>query len=130
MKFVGKKDQFLSNAKNKQAMISLITKMLKDRGCTVHNAIGDADVDIVGAAVSSSEKGNTTVIGEDTDLLILLLYHANYTGFKLYYRSDVRRGQSPNPVYDILLIKSLLGDDTCKFLIFVHDSSTRFVYHD
>ena len=130
MKFVGQKEHFLANENNKQAFISLVSEMLKKCGCTVYIADGDADVDIVRAAVSSSENSTTTAIGEDTDLLILLLYHAKNGGFKLYYRSDIRRGQSPNHVYDIHSIQSLLGNDTCKYLLFVHaftccDSTSR-----
>ena len=130
MKFVGQKEHFLANENNKQAFISLISEMLKKCGCTVYIADSDSDVDIVHAAVSSSENATTTAIGEDTDLLILLLYHAKNGGFKLYYRSDIRRGQSPNPVYDIHSIQSLLGNDTCKYLLFVHaftccDSTSR-----
>jgi hypothetical protein len=48
---------------------------LKQKGCHVIQAEGDADVDIVKAAVSMSGYKSTTLIGEDTDLLILLLYH-------------------------------------------------------
>ena len=104
----------------KKTMISLIGDMLKQQGCAVHNADGDADVDIVHAAVSSSEHVHTTVIGEDTDLLILLRYHAKDNGFKLYYRSDIRRGSTPNPVYDILNMRSLLGHENCNLLLFLH----------
>lgn len=130
MKFVGQKENFLANKNNKQAFISLVGDILKKSGCTVHIADGDADVDIVRAAVSSSENATTTVIGEDTDLLILLLYHAKDSSFKLYYRSDIRRTPSPNHVYDILSIKTLLGIDICKYLMFVHaftgcDSTSR-----
>ena len=120
MKFAGQRESFLANENNKQAFISLLSEMLKKRGCSVHNADGDADVDIVYAAVSSSEYATTIVIGEDTDLLILLLYHARNRGFKLYYCSDIRRRQPANPVYDIHAIQSQLGSDTCMYLLFVH----------
>ena len=90
MKFAGQRESFLANENNKQAFLSLLSEMLKKRGCSVNIADGDADVDIVHAAVSSSNYATTTVIGEDTDLLILLLYHERNRGFKLYYRSDIR----------------------------------------
>jgi hypothetical protein len=54
----------------------MISDELKERGCTVVNSIGDADVDIVRAAVESSLLLTTTLIGEDTDLLVLLLHYA------------------------------------------------------
>lgn len=74
--FVGRKNDFLSRSCNKQGLINLMTEELEKKGCTVINASGDADVDIVKAAVKASEHHPTTLIGEDTDLLILLLYYA------------------------------------------------------
>ena len=60
---------------------------------------------------------STTLIGEDTDLLVLLLYHAAANDCKdLYFRSD--KGK-PN-VYNIKVLKRLLGDDVCSDLLFVH----------
>ncbi len=86
--FVGRKDDFLSRSCNKQGLINLMTEDLEKKGCTVINASGDADVDIVKAAVKASEHQPTTLIGEDTDLLILLLYYAGTNNRGLYFRSD------------------------------------------
>ena len=44
-KFVGKKEDCLSNEANKQAIIQLIMERLRQRGCEVIQAEGDADVD-------------------------------------------------------------------------------------
>ena len=88
-KFAGKKEDFLSNDTNKQAIIHLISQRLRQKGCHVIQAEGDADVDIVKAAISMSSYHCTTLIGEDTDLLVLLLYHVALTNCKnLYFRSD------------------------------------------
>ena len=63
---------------------------------------GDADVEIVKAAGASPKFQTTTVIGEDSDLLILLLYHANHQmEFNLYFRSD-KQGKNPNHTFDII----------------------------
>jgi len=40
-----------------------MTEKLEKKGCTVINASGDADVDIVKAAVKASEHHPTTLIG-------------------------------------------------------------------
>ena len=74
MEFSGKKEDFLSRDKNKEGMITLISTELTKRGCRVIQASGDADVDIVKATVDCSQVCSTTLVGEDTDLLILLLY--------------------------------------------------------
>ncbi|CAL8272984.1 unnamed protein product [Arctogadus glacialis] len=74
---------------NKQGLISLTTTELEKKGCPAINASGDADVDIVNAAVEASEHQPTTVTGEeDTDLLVLLLYYAGTSNRGPYFRSD------------------------------------------
>jgi hypothetical protein len=115
-KFVGKKDDFLSNENNKKSLIDMITVRLRERDCHVVQAEGDADLDIVKAAIAMSTTKSTTLIGEDTDLLILLLYHGQIDSKELYFRSD--KGK-PN-VYNIRVLKKLLGDDVCTDLLFVH----------
>lgn len=88
---------------------------------------GDADLEIVKAAVTMSTTKSTTLIGEDTDLLILLLYHGKPESKELYFRSD--KGK-PN-VYNIKILKNLLGDGVCTDLLFAHaftgrDTTSRF----
>ena len=60
---------------NKQALIKLIANCMQQKGCHVIHAEGDADVDIAKAAVTASSYRSTTLIGEDTDLLVLFLYY-------------------------------------------------------
>ena len=84
------------------------------------NATGDADYDIVQAAVRASQLQSTTLIGEDTDLLILLLHHFAEGGNRdLYFRSDKTQDQSR--VYHINRLKSLLGSQASTMMLFVHD---------
>lgn len=83
-KICWKKDEFLSRDINKQRLINLIGK-IGQKGCAVFNAERDADVDIVRSAVDAY---STTLIGEDTDLLVLLLYYAQEVGKGLYFKSD------------------------------------------
>ena len=86
--FTGKKEDFLSQGSNKQGLINMISDRLREKGCTVMNAEGDADYDIVQAAIAVSEYKTTTLIGEDTDLLILLLHHMDSHKKSLYFRLD------------------------------------------
>ena len=52
-------------------------------------AEADADVDIAKAAVTMSAYKSTTLIGEDTDLLMFLLYHVVVTNCsEIYLFSD------------------------------------------
>ena len=53
-KFVGKRDDFLSNGMNKHALIKLISGRLREKGCHTIQAEGDADLDIMKVAVAIS----------------------------------------------------------------------------
>lgn len=99
------------------------------RGCTVIQTEGDADVDITKAAVNSALEHSTTLIGEDTDLLILLLHFADANGRPLYFKSDNQSRGIPK-VYDINKLKTHFGSEFCTQLLFLHaftgcDSTSR-----
>ncbi|KAJ8364405.1 hypothetical protein SKAU_G00132360 [Synaphobranchus kaupii] len=118
--FSGKKEEFLSRDINKQRLIQMLSEELTERDCTVINAPGDADVDIVKAAVDASRLHTTTLIGEDTNLLVLLLYYAQGDNKRLYFRSDKSKADGSFKVYDINLLKEILGHDMCSQLMFIH----------
>lgn len=123
--FSGKREEFLSRDCNKQGLINLISEELMKQDCSVINAPGDADVYIAKAAVESAHQRSTTLIGEDTDLLVLLLHYANEDSRELYFRSD-----KAAKMYDIKKIKSVLGKEVCSQLLFLHaytgfDSTSR-----
>ena len=46
--------------------------------------LGDTDVQIVSKALELAEEKNTVLVGEDTDLLVLLLHHSK-SKKKIYF---------------------------------------------
>jgi len=101
-------------------MIALISTALTKRGCHVIQSTGDADVDIVKATVERSRHCTTTLVGEDTDLLILLLHYSRTDNEIIYFRYDANKQSKEHRVYNISLLKETLGDDVCNYLLFVH----------
>ena len=65
-----------------------------------------------------SSYKSTTLVGENTDLHILLLYYANDDCKDLYFRSD--KDQMKPRVYNIKVLKQLFGNDVCTDLLFAH----------
>jgi hypothetical protein len=63
---------FLANEENKNVFVTLLVAHLRTAGCTVLQAQNDADTLIVDAALKISQSEPVTVIGNDTDLLVLL----------------------------------------------------------
>lgn len=69
---------FLSNSTNKDNFIQLLMSHLDREGCQTIHSEGDAEVDIIKEALtmaSSEHQGPTAVVGDDTDLLVLLVCH-------------------------------------------------------
>ena len=118
MTFQGKKGIFLRNPANKEAITELISAELQKSGYETFQAAEDADYDIVRIAIQSFVDYCTTVIGEDTDLLILLLYHADVNSKPLYFQSSKRSGNKI--IHDIISYKKILGNDICSDLLFLH----------
>ena len=78
-----KKELFLLNRKNKQHFILNLGEKLRLACCEIFHSNSDANVLIVQKAVEQSHKTVTIVVGEDTDLLVLLLFYSNLESFKL-----------------------------------------------
>ena len=73
------KEVFLSNKENKQRFIIMLGEELSKSGCTVFHDTGDADCLIVKKAIAAAAENKVVLVGDDTDLLVLLL-HQLYEG--------------------------------------------------
>ena len=60
------------------------------------------------------------LVGEDTDLLILLLHYSRRDNEANYFRSDANKQSKEHKVYNIKLLKEVLEDDVCSELLFIH----------
>ena len=85
------KDIFLSDPLNKQNFLQLLGDNLQMAGCDVFHATSDADVLIVQKAIESADIQDTTLGGDDTDLLVLLLYHSKLTSYDLFFAPEPRK---------------------------------------
>ena len=72
-----KKDDFLLNLDNKQIFLQLLTSEMNVEGIESVQSGGDADIRIAEIAIEIAELKRTVVIGEDTDLFILLIHYSN-----------------------------------------------------
>jgi hypothetical protein len=99
--FRSKKECFLTNHENKRNFIEMLSKALEKNGIKTIQATNDADVDIALAAIDAAVEKRTVVIGEDTDLLILLIYLTDSTRLPVQFRSDQCRQTSPIKIWDI-----------------------------
>lgn len=99
----------------------MLAEKLEHAGCDVHHAGGDADLLIVQTAIASAARQDTVLIADDTDLLVLLLYHAVRIQHNIFFKPEPRKQSLKLPrTWDIKAARSLLGDTDCDDILFVH----------
>ena len=69
---------------NKQSFINMLSRYLQQANCQVYHSTADADLLMVNKAVESARTMDTVLVGDDTDLLILLCHHAELDAFDLF----------------------------------------------
>ena len=124
MKFKGKKSEFLDNPSNKQRFINLLANTFKLAGIEVFNAKSDADTLIVATTIESSKRQATVLVRDDTDLLVLLLYH------DIYFKPEAKKSVKKIRCWTIKHAKAKLGPLICDNILFLHailgcDSTSR-----
>lgn len=111
---------FLANPHNKRQFISIISKHLSDDGHKVIQASGDADTEIVAASLQIALKGNeVTVVSDDTDILIMLLYHLKSEMANIYFMSGIRR-KGETKTISVRHMLQHVGDNVQPHLLFIH----------
>ena len=86
------KEVFLNDHSNKQRFVKLLGEQLRNSGCQVFHDISDADLLIVKKTLESAEAGDTVLVGDDTDLLALLLFHAKPNNkYKILFAPEPKR---------------------------------------
>ena len=86
-----KREDFLSNKDNKQRFISMLSDRLERTGCDVHHAKGDANGLIVQTAIAAADRSDVILVGDDTNLLVLLCYHPSATRCSIFSDRNQRK---------------------------------------
>ena len=126
----GKKKSFLANNSNKQQLIFLLSEKLEASGMKTLHAKCDADLLIVKTAVRYASTGTTILVGDDTDLLVLLCKIADMNSNPIYFTPRQKQKAEEATVWNIQDTKSKLGESICNNILFIHaifgcDSTSR-----
>lgn len=80
------------------------------------------DVLIAKTAVKCSTSACTHLIGEDTDLLVLLCFYCSDDSKGLVFRSERKSGEKEvkRRVWDIVYLRKQLGRELCSVLPVIH----------
>ena len=113
---------FLSNERNKSQFVSLLSQYLEADGQIVHNSTGDADTLIVSCALQFASRGRSvSVIADDTDVLVLLIYHWNHAMADICFHSEAKKTQKKGlKVWKICDLATKVGNIVTSHLLFIH----------
>jgi len=98
----------------------LLSGHLETKNCQTHHAPGDADILIMQKGMDSATTTNTVVIGDDTDLLILLIYHADLKSHNHIFKPEPKKSMRKPHVWNIKALKQQLGPSVCNHILFIH----------
>jgi len=115
-----KKEEFLANKESKQKFIHLLGNKLQQSGCSTIHAGGDADLLIVQTAIQSSRSITTVIIGDDTDLLVLLCHHAEMNANELFFKLEPKQRSKTRKTWNTKRTKTTLGANVCPNVLLVH----------
>ena len=116
-----KKEYHLSNKDNKQRFIRMLGQSLEHVGCETRHAKGDANVLIVETTVQSAITCETTLVGDNTYLLVLLCFHVKGDSCEVFFKPEVRSGTKKNPrCWNIKYVQRVLGRAVCHNMLFAH----------
>jgi len=86
---------YLTNEHNKKALVDSINHHLQSTGLRVHQALNDADTLIAKALDIAANQEPFAVVANDTDVLVLLVYHFEDPMADIIMKSEVfKRGGS------------------------------------
>ncbi|KAJ8882018.1 hypothetical protein PR048_018506 [Dryococelus australis] len=109
-------DMLLYNASNKTQLITLLSIHLRKSGVNVVQAESDADTLLVLNAVSKGKLRKTTIlVGEDTDLVLLLVAHSEGNTYMLI----PSKGKRARKVFHITQHQEVLGSMK-DYMLFIH----------
>ena len=109
----------MRNPNNKQNIIRAIGKELVPASFTLLHAEGDVDVLIALTGVNAAKERVTAVVGNDTDLLILLLHHLPPEARDLYFETSTKSRALSTKYWHINFIKRSL-EQVCHSILVDH----------
>lgn len=120
MKCSQHKDTFLSNPTNKQRFIILLGEYLEYHNCVVLHSQGDADVLIATTGVRYAGLSTTIVVGDDTDLIMLLAYYADLQSHDIFLHTQSKSSTHKSRLWNMKVFKQHFGSEVCEQLLFIH----------
>ena len=112
-------EKFLVSKGNKQKFINCLVSYLGTYDISVVQADNDADTLVVTTAIDAVKTCDVIVIGEDTDILVLLLHYYNLDlPFKIFFTSE--KNTKKRRIWDICEVKTKLPKESVNCILPIH----------
>ena len=70
--------------------------------------------------MQSATSCNTVLVGDDTDILVLICYHASLESHDLFFCPEPKKNTKQPCTWNIKAVKQRLGPDMCQHILFLH----------
>ena len=97
----------------------MLSRLFQQANSQVCHLTADADLLIVNKAVESSRTMDTVLVGDDTDLLILLCHHAELDAFDLFFQPEPRANSTKRRSWNVKSVKEKLRQEICRHILFI-----------
>ena len=98
----------------------MLSRLFQQANSEVCHLTADADLLIVNKAVESSRSMDNVLVGDDTDLLILLCCHAQLDVFDLFFQPEPRANSTKRRSWNVKSVKEKLGQEICRHILFIY----------
>jgi len=113
---------FLNSQENKSQLIFYIAEVLTTDGHKVKICKGDADIEIVSAAIDAAISGNSVMLrADDTDVIIMLIYFWNNDMGNIVTQSEyVKNGKKQIKQINIKDVVLSFDRNTLRYILVIH----------
>ena len=116
-----KKETFLSQDKNKQRFIDMLSERLLDNGIQVRHSDGDADVLIIKTAIEYMQRTNVILVADDdTDIFVLAIHYLGTNDFANSLLLKASSSSAKRKLINVTQLRSLLHPDICSSILLIH----------
>ena len=107
----------MSDSQNKQRFVNLLDEYIQRHGCVVHHSRGDADLLIVTTALQRAKLTTTALVGDATDLTVLLCFYVDMEAHDLFMYSQSKSRSHISRVWNIKSVREKLGCNVCEAIL-------------
>ena len=106
--------------KFKKSVINMLSSSLQKINCQTCHSQADAGLLIYQTAVESARRVDNVLVGDDTNLLVLLCHYTQLDAHESLFKPEPRAILNWSHVWSMKVVKEKLGEDVCNIILFIY----------